>query len=237
MALISSSTLTLKPQQSLLTCPMLPIYSLLSTSQTSNPGILTTTPNILHVHSNNLALSMSTDLKNSLSTPFWITKRLDKVFVTSFISWDMGLNTTIGLLAGSSKIMKLSTSTGKITPPSSHLLHSYFHTSLYFIILFFQSNSFLHVHINFPPLTFFFFIYFTLICTIPPFSCFFLSFIFIFYFFCLYFLFLYFLLFYPLPFLSIFFLFFSFSFFSFSFTFLFLYFPLSFLFLRRAGRV
>ena len=123
----------------------------------------------------------------------------------------------------------------KITPPSSHLLHSYFHTSLYFVILFFQSNSFLHVHINFPPLTFFFFIYFTLICTIPPFSCFFLSFIFIFIFFCLYFLFLYFILFYPLPFLSIFFLFFSFSFFSFSFTFLFHYFPLSFFFF--IGRV
>ena len=125
----------------------------------------------------------------------------------------MELNTTVGLLAGNLKIMKLLTSTGKITPPSSHLLHSYFHTSLYFVILFFWPNSFLHVHINLLPLTFFLYLFHPN-CLLFGFSHLFS-----------------FLIFYPLPFLF----FFSFFFLSFPFPFFFFFFTSLFLFFVERG--
>ena len=109
--------------------------------------------------------------------------------------------------------MKLLTSTGKITPPSSHLLHSYFHTSLYFVILFFWPNSFLHVHINLLPLTFFLYLFHPN-CLLFGFSHLFS-----------------FLIFYPLPFLF----FFSFFFLSFPFPFFFFFFTSLFLFFVEWG--
>ena len=82
------------------------------------------TPNTLHVHSNNPAPSVLMDLKNSLLMLFWIIKKLDVVFATSFILWVMDLNTTIGFPGENLRKMRLSTSTGKITPLLSHLPHS-----------------------------------------------------------------------------------------------------------------
>ena len=75
-ALISLLILIWRPQQLPWTCLTLPIYSLLSTHQTSSLGILMMTPNTLLIHSNNPVLLMLMKLKNSLLSPSYITKKL-----------------------------------------------------------------------------------------------------------------------------------------------------------------
>ena len=82
----------------------------------------------------------------------------------------MDLRTTVGLLVGNSKKMKLLTSIGKITQPCSQIPFSNFNPLSHFLFILLSLSLQLfstHCGCNFLSLTAFYLINFTLICTLP----------------------------------------------------------------------